>query len=354
MKREKDFPSRVIQPQIAEKASENRHTIFVVDEGSSGERLDRFISACLTGDETPSRSTIGKWIVQGLVLVDGSAVGKCGHSLRAGNQVSVTMPEIVPRELIAEADIPFTVVFEDEDLLVINKPAGVVVHPGAGKSSGTLVNGIMHYLGPEVLSRLDMGQEQLRPGIVHRLDKDTSGLMIVAKNDFTLKQLQKQFLPPRQIERRYLALVDRLPKEYSLDWNIISRPMARHTVDRTKMAVIKSGDKTGGREAITRWKVEQKIGQGALLEVALETGRTHQIRVHLASIGCPIVGDSVYGYSPATWAKQFTAAIRDFGHQALHAFSLSFIHPRNSERLSFSVRMPEDMELLVERFSCGI
>lgn len=369
MKREKDFPSKAIEPQRMDNASENRLSNFVVDEISNGQRLDRFVAGCLGGvdaqadardgapsdvsadvpADVPSRSAIGKWIAQGLVLVGGQAVTKSGYSLRTGDKVSVAVPKPAPRELIPEADIPFRVVFEDEDLLVINKPAGVVVHPGAGKSSGTLVNGIMHYLGAEALSRLEEGRDQLRPGIVHRLDKDTSGLMIIAKNDFILKELQKQFIPPRQIERRYLALVDRLPKEYSSDWNVISRPLARHTGDRTKMAVVTSG----GREAVTRWKVSREVGKAALLEVSLETGRTHQIRVHLASVGSPIVGDAVYGYSPTSWSRLLTASIKEFGHQALHAFSLSFIHPRSGERMSFVVDMPETMERLVSCFAKG-
>ncbi|MBQ7060149.1 MAG: RluA family pseudouridine synthase [Clostridia bacterium] len=275
-------------------------------------RLDAFISE-KTG---LTRSRAEKLIKSGAVLVDGKP-RKAGFSVRAGSKVSVTLPPPEPTELIAE-DIPLDIVYQDADIAVINKPAGMVVHPAAGNPSGTLVNALMFHI--KDLSGIG---GELRPGIVHRIDKDTSGLIVIAKNDAAHNFLSSE-LKTHSVARTYIALATGGFRE---DSGTVDAPIARHRTDRKKMAVV-----PGGREAVTHWRVLERFPGKTLLEVELETGRTHQIRVHMAYIGHPLVGDPVYGR--AENGLGFTG-------QALHAARLRLTHPRTGERMEFTAPLPE-------------
>lgn len=283
-----------------------------------GERLDRYLTAALP---SLSRAAWQRLIEAGEVLVNGS-LSRPAYKVRAGDALLVRIPPPEPTELTPEP-IPLTVVYEDEALIVINKPAGLVVHPGAGNPHGTLVNALLYHC-----PTLSVGGA-VRPGIVHRLDKDTSGLLVVAKTDIAHQRLQQQF-KRREVKKRYVALVIGAVSAAS---GYVNAPIGRHPVQRVKMAVVE-----GGREARTRWTVRARYRDAAgrpytLLDVDLETGRTHQIRVHLAWVGYPLVGDTLYGP-----ARQPLPAPR----QCLHAAHLSFTHPITGEALSFSAPLPED------------
>lgn len=283
---------------------------------SDGERLDVFI-ARLVPELT--RSRVRKLIDAGCVAVDGRRATKAGLALEPGARVRVSIP---PNEAsIPEAEsIPLRIVYEDGDLLVVDKPAGLAVHPSPGHERHTLVNAVLAHC-PEVSGAGGEG----RPGIVHRLDKDTSGLIIVAKNDETHLALAKQ-LKDREVEKTYVALVEGVPAQAE---GVIDAPVGRHPVHRRKQAVV-----TGGREARTHYRVVREIDGYALLEVRPETGRTHQIRVHLTAIGHPVVGDVLYGRRGATPVPR----------QFLHAAKLSFRHPRTGERLDLEAPLADDLE----------
>jgi 23S rRNA pseudouridine1911/1915/1917 synthase len=288
---------------------------LVADAG--GERLDVFLSRKL-GELT--RSQARRLIEDGLVTVDGRQAAKAGLTLEAGQRVQVTIPSPEPTSPAPEA-IPLRIVYEDEDLLVIDKPPGLAVHPSPGHASYTLVNAVLAHC-PQ-LSRI--GGEG-RPGVVHRLDKDTSGLIIVAKNDEAHLSLARQ-LKERQVDKTYIALVEgRLePPE-----GVIEAAVGRHPRDRKRMAVVE-----GGREARTRYRVLREVDGRSLVEAQPETGRTHQIRVHFASIGHPVTGDPLYGRrGEAVVPRQF-----------LHAQRLAFRHPRTGERLELEAPLAEDLEL---------
>lgn len=281
-----------------------------------GERLDVFIARLLP---ELTRSRVRKLIDAGCVAVDGRRATKAGLALETGARVRVSIP---PNEAsIPEAEsIPLRIVYEDGDLLVVDKPAGLAVHPSPGHERHTLVNAVLAH-GKELSGAGGVG----RPGIVHRLDKDTSGLIIVAKNDETHLALAKQ-LKEREVEKTYVALVEGVPAQAE---GVIDAPLGRHPVHRKRQAVV-----TGGREARTHYRVVREIDGYALLEVRPETGRTHQVRVHLAAIGHPVVGDVLYGRRGATpVARQF-----------LHAAKLSFRHPRTGERLDLEAPLADDLE----------
>jgi 23S rRNA pseudouridine1911/1915/1917 synthase len=282
----------------------------------SGERLDVFIARRIP---ELTRSRVRKLIDEGLVNVDGALAAKAGVQVDTDTEVTVTVPSPEPTDLQAE-EMLLRIVYEDGDLLVVDKPAGLAVHPSPGHSSGTLVNGILAHCGDELSG---IGGEK-RPGIVHRLDKDTSGLIIVAKNDAAHTSLARQ-LKDRNVEKTYVALVEGTPKPAE---GVIDAPIARDPKHRKRMAVVERG-----RESRTRYKVLREIGRRSLLEVRPETGRTHQIRVHLASIGHPIYWDAVYGRKDASLARQF-----------LHAQKLAFAHPRTGERLELEAPLAEDLE----------
>lgn len=300
----------------------------------AGVRLDAFLALSLP---VCSRSHAADLIRQECVRVDGMP-RKAGYKVKPGEIVSGRLPASAPVDLVAEA-IPFTIVYEDPVLIVVDKPAGLVVHPAAGHASGTLVNGLLHHC-PDMEG---IGGER-RPGIVHRLDKDTSGLLVVAKNDQAHQNLSQQF-KARQVHKTYLALVWGTPEQAS---GCIDRPVGRHAVERKRMAVVAHG----GREAITLWQIKERLAGATLLSVALKTGRTHQIRVHCQSMGHPIVGDPVYGRRRAMPRSVKSrigpeAILAQAQRQMLHAARLAFTHPLRGEALAFEAPLPEDMATLL-------
>jgi len=278
-----------------------------------------------------SRVHIQRWIKDGKLLLDGEIV-KPKQLLKVNQLISVETSEEPTLEDEPE-DIPIEIIFEDADIIVLNKQPGLVVHPGAGNRTGTLVNALLHH--DEELSFLP------RAGIVHRLDKDTSGVMVVAKNEFSYLNLVSQ-LKERKVNRHYLAIVVGEP----LSGSMINEPIGRHPKLRTKQAVTDAG-----KEAITNFKIKERMGGYTLLNVSLETGRTHQIRVHLAFINFPILGDSVYG-GRKKFAAGTTEAVKKeilkFPRQALHAEKLEFIHPQSGKKVNYSAETPKDLLHLIE------
>ncbi|MGD8845060.1 MAG: RluA family pseudouridine synthase, partial [Desulfobacteraceae bacterium] len=251
----------------------------------------------------------------------------------------IRIPAPEPVDLVPEP-MALDIIFEDRHLIVINKPAGLVVHPAAGHPSGTLVNAILHHC-PDLEG---IGGE-MRPGIVHRLDKDTTGIIVVAKTDTALAELSQQF-KARSVDKRYCALVHGVPDR---DSGTIDLPVGRHPVDRKKMSTLSPR----GREALTLWRIKEKFGAVALLDLHLKTGRTHQIRVHCKSMGHPIIGDPVYGprIKPSNWAKRDFAlyqAVKGADRQMLHAYRVGFVHPVTAEYLHFDAPLPEDMISVIE------
>jgi len=280
---------------------------------ADGRRLDVFLSE----QSGLTRSRIASLMEEGHVTVDGNVVTKAGLKAKTGSTVTLTIP--APKPAIPEAqDIPLTILYEDADLAVVVKPCGMVVHPAAGNEDGTLVNALLHHLD----SLGGIGGE-LRPGIVHRLDKDTSGLLLVAKNDASQLALSEQ-LSARSMEKHYRALVEGNLRE---DSGRIEAAIARSKKDRKKMAVDEEG-----REAITEWTVLQRGNGVTLLDVHILTGRTHQIRVHTKHIGHPVCGDPIYGSPRGAKVSRLM----------LHAYSLTFTHPRNGERMTFTAELPEE------------
>jgi len=282
------------------------------------ERLDKIIAAAL---DDLSRTQIQRLIEDGFVAVDGRVITKPALRLAGPAQVQVRVPPLAPSSNRPEA-IPLDVVFENDDLLVINKPAGLVVHPSAGHFAGTLVNAVLAH-APGLAG---VGDEQ-RPGIVHRLDKDTSGLIVVAKNDAAHRELQRQF-KERSVDKMYLALLDgHLPTPTGR----IEAAVGRDPHNRKRMAVVTGSQ---GRPAVTEYRVRAEYAEHTLVEAHLLTGRTHQLRLHFAYLRCPIVGDKVYG--------QRTPSL-PVGRQFLHAARLSFNLPGSGQRVSFSAPLPDDL-----------
>lgn len=308
---------------------------LVFARGRAPERLDRYLTEQLP---EKSRSQIRKLIDEERVTVDGAAV-RAAFKLRGGEEVQVTIPDALPVETLPQ-DIPLDILYEDRDLIVINKPPGMVVHPAAGHDSGTLVNALLHHCRD--LSGIS---GELRPGIVHRLDKDTSGVMVAAKNDAAHQGLGRQF-KAHSIARRYVALVCALVPD---DTGTVDRPIGRHPVHRKKM----SAAGRSGRRAVTHWRVLRRYDRDglSLVELALETGRTHQIRVHLSETGMPILGDPVYSRPARLNALPDTELRRlagELGRQALHARLLGFTHPGSGEYLQFEAPMPDDIQGIVD------
>ena len=323
---------------------------FTVKEGEAGQRLDRFLAARLS---EVSRSRIQSLIAEGRVRVNGAAVTRPARKLATEEEVELELPPPQPLELAPEA-IPLDIVFEDDHLIVLDKPAGLVVHPAAGHGSGTLVNALLHHV-ERTGGRLSGIGGVERPGIVHRLDKDTSGLLVIAKTETAHKHLSDQFAAhgrDGRLHRAYLALAWGAPR---LPTGSIDASIGRHPKDRTRMAV-RHHDATA-REAITHYEVLETLPPGAkhpaasLLRCTLETGRTHQIRVHLAYIGHPVMGDPLYARTHAASARRLSAqaraALAALNRQALHAAELGFIHPASGERLRFSAPPPEDFQRLL-------
>ena len=274
----------------------------------AGERLDMVASAL--ADVTRSRA--GALIRDGLVQVNGAPQTKAGFRLREGDELRVELPEAAPARVEAQ-DIPLEILYQDADLAVVYKPSGMVVHPAAGNPDGTMVNALLKHL-----DRLSGIGGEIRPGIVHRIDKDTSGLLLVAKNDFSHASLSEQ-IKAHSVQRAYMAIVQGGMRE---DCGTVEGPIGRHPTDRKKMAIVPDG-----REARTNWYVRERLRGATLIEARLTTGRTHQIRVHMASIGHPLLGDPLYGPKKMPYPVQ--------GGQLLHAFRIGFVHPRSGEEMLF-------------------
>lgn len=293
---------------------------IIVDKKSDGKRLDIFLADRFK--KKHSRSFIKKLIDENKILVNNKKV-KAHHPVNGMDNISIEIPEAQPITVKPEK-IDLDIVYEDGDLVVVNKPAGLVVHPAPGNYSGTLVNALLYHC--KDLSGIG---GSLRPGIVHRLDKDTSGLIVVAKSDLAHRSLSKQF-KTRRIKRIYIALVKGIVQ---LDNGIIELPIGRHALDRKKMDV----KFTDSREAVTQYKVLKRFKDFTMLELKLRTGRTHQIRVHMAHIGHPLAGDTAYG------------SAKGLARQALHAKTLGFTHPRTKEVMEFDSNIPLDIQEVIER-----
>jgi 23S rRNA pseudouridine1911/1915/1917 synthase len=313
-----------------------------VEAAESGERLDRLLAARVA----LSRTRLKALILAGAVTVGGRTIRDPGHRVNAGDAIAVAVPPPAPAEPEGEA-MALAIVHEDADLIVIDKPAGLVVHPAAGNRTGTLVNALIAHCGASLSG---IGGVQ-RPGIVHRLDKDTSGLLVAAKNDRAHQALSRQFADHGRsgpLVRGYLAFVWGVPDRPA---GTIDAPIDRHPHARDRRAV-----RQGGREAVTHWEVLERYQAAdgrpvaSLLACRLETGRTHQIRVHLAHIGHPLLGDDVYGAGFRTKAAQLTPAAReslgDLGRQALHAYLLGIEHPSSGQFLEFRSELPADLARL--------
>ena len=312
----------------------NEAVLLTVSAEEAGKRLDQF--AAEAGELTRSAAT--RLIESGDITVNGKKSAK-NLRLRVGDEVSILLPEPEASEVLPQ-NIPLDVVYEDEDLIVINKPVGMVVHPAAGNPDGTLVNALLYHCG-DSLSGIG---GVIRPGIVHRIDKETSGLLVVAKHDEAHLFLAEQ-LKGHRINRIYTAVAVGNFKE---DFGTVDAPIGRHPVDRKRMAVIRNPE-LNAREAVTHWKVLARANADGnaftLLRCELETGRTHQIRVHCASIGHPLLGDPIYGGNGTRFEAKHKHMIEG---QALHAGELSFIHPRTKEQVTFTAPMPTGMQKLVD------
>lgn len=292
---------------------------FTVSEEEKGSRIDKVASS---KEESYSRSQVQEWLKEGRVLVNGRPV-KANYKAAAGDEVTIDIPD--PEELNIEAeDLQLDVYYEDEDVIVVNKPRGMVVHPAPGHTTGTLVNGLMHHC--KDLSGIN---GVMRPGIVHRIDKDTSGLLMVAKNDLAHEKLVNQ-LVEKSVTRKYKAVVHGVIQH---DFGTIDAPIGRDTKDRQKMGIVDHG-----KVAVTHFHVLERFTDFTLVECELETGRTHQIRVHMKYIGFPLAGDPKYGPRKTL----------DIDGQALHAGVLGFIHPRTNEYMEFEAAPPAEFTMLVD------
>lgn len=324
--------------------SSTSHRSFTVDTHEQGERLDRLFSLRYAD---LSRSRFKDLIKAGNAAVDGITNLEPNYRVRPGETVEITIPAPEPALPLAES-IPLDILYEDASIIVINKPAGLVVHPAVGNWRGTLVNALIAHCG---LSLSGIGGVR-RPGIVHRLDKDTSGVMVVAKSDTAHRGLAEQFAAhgaDGRMERAYAALVWGVPERKS---GTIEASLARKETNRQKMTVVRSG----GKHAVTRYRVSEVLSVppaaalASLVDCRLETGRTHQIRVHMAHIGHPVMGDTTYGAGFAASAGKLPEAagqaLKRLGRQALHARSLSFEHPDTAEKLVFESPLPGDMQAL--------
>jgi 23S rRNA pseudouridine1911/1915/1917 synthase len=319
---------------------------------AAGQRLDQYLATQLSevSDSEVSRARVQQLITRGEVLVN-EAPAKASLRLKGDEQITVTVPPHAPPLRALAEDIALDIVYEDDDLAIVNKPAGMMVHAGAGatddaRNRGTLVNALLHHF-----KKLSEVGGELRPGIVHRLDRSTSGLMVVAKNDESHRRLAKQF-SERAVHKTYLALVQGWPKR---ERGTIQSAISRHSQRRTRMTT----RGYGGREAVTHYAVQRKIdspyGKFALVEVKIETGRTHQIRVHMSSLGHPVVGDALYG-APAELRSQSNKrraagmpATLTLGRNFLHSAALELAHPKTKELLKFARPLPDDLENFLGR-----
>lgn len=296
---------------------------YCVSEEECGLRIDRYLAE---KNADLSRSYIQKLLKNQEISVNGIQV-KANYKVQQEDQILLTVPELTEPDILPE-DIPLDILYEDEDLMVVNKPKGMVVHPSAGHLSGTLVNAILYHCQ----GHLSGINGVMRPGIVHRIDMDTTGAILVCKNDFAHKDLAEQ-LKEHTIKRRYRAIVSGNLKE---DTGRIEGPIGRHPIDRKKMAI----NYKNGKDAVTHYQVLERFGNATYVECRLETGRTHQIRVHMASKGHPLLGDQVYGSARNPYHLQ---------GQALHAMILGFVHPRTGEYMEFEAPLPEYFVKLLEK-----
>lgn len=301
----------------------NDTLILTVTEENAGERIDKFLSL-----QCPdiSRSYLQKLLKDKLVSVNNKEI-KANYKVQKEDSICVNFPEIKELDILPE-DIPLNILYEDECLLIVNKPKGMVVHPAAGHTSGTLVNAVLYHCK----GNLSGINGVLRPGIVHRIDKDTTGALVVCKDDMTHRDLAEQ-LKVHSITRRYRAIVSGNLKE---DEGTIEGPIGRHPTDRKKMAI----NRTNGKEAVTHYRVLERFGNATYIECELETGRTHQIRVHMTSIGHPLLGDEIYGSAKNPYHLE---------GQTLHAMVLGFIHPKTKEYLEVEAPLPEYFIKLLEK-----
>jgi len=312
------------QPPLATSSSE-AHFHFLVNVEQAGCRLDQFLVRLIPDT---SRSVLSDAIRCGTILVN-DCLKKNSYCLKTGECVTGFLPTPPAMALLPE-DIPLDILFEDSHLLVLSKPPGLVVHPGSGNHAGTLVNGLLYHCQ----SIINVGDDLLRPGIVHRLDKDTSGLMVVAKDERTHRCLVDAF-KNRMVEKRYLALLKGYLERKT---GRIVAPIGRHSVHRQKMTI-----REDGRYAVTTWKVLQEFSRGfSLVQLQIETGRTHQIRVHMASLGHPVAGDQLYYIGPKN---------RMFPRQLLHSSQLGFTHPVTGEPLLFAAPLWADFSCIIDQFS---
>jgi 23S rRNA pseudouridine1911/1915/1917 synthase len=300
-----------------------------VTADAAGWRLDRALAAAIP---TLSRERVKALISSGEVRDEAGVQVRDPSAKAKAGDYEVRVPAPAPAHNVAQ-DIALEIVFEDDHLLVVDKPAGMVVHPAAGNLDGTLVNALLHHCA----GKLSGIGGVARPGIVHRIDKDTSGLLVVAKTDVAHEGLARQFAA-HSIDRRYFAVVSGVPKT---NQGVVDAALARSAANRKKIAVVEGGR---GKRAVTHWKRLNVLTDAALVECRLETGRTHQVRVHMASIGHPLIGDPVYGRTRKTHGKLLKEL--GFHRQALHAAELGFTHPVTKSRLSFSSAMPTDMQEL--------
>lgn len=296
-------------------------TILIVDKESENNRIDKYLAEAFNGK---SRSYIQGLIEKENIKVNGKSI-KSNYKVKENDEILIDMPKPLELEVEAE-DIPLDILYEDNDVIVINKPQGMVVHPAPGNYTKTLVNALLYHC--KDLSTIN---GVIRPGIVHRIDKDTTGVLVVAKNDEAHNFLSKQ-LQTHSMKREYIALVEGRLKE---DKGTINKPIGRNKKDRLKMGIVHDG-----KRAVTHYEVLERYKNTTLIKCVLETGRTHQIRVHMASIGHPLVGDEVYGFKKQRFKLQ---------GQVLHAKTLGFIHPRTKEYMEFTTNLPEYYNNLIEK-----
>ncbi len=302
----------------------------IVSPADESKRLDVFVAECAE----ISRSAASRLIEDGLVTVGGVVLPK-RYAVKAGDEIEVDEPSLFPMTSVTPENIPLDIVYEDADIIVINKPSGMVVHPAPGNMTGTLVHALLYHCG-DSLSGIG---GVLRPGIVHRIDKDTSGLLVVAKNDKAHAALSAQ-LSGHHIEREYHALVTGHLRETD---GTVDAPIGRHPVDRKKMAVIKDDAHTA-RAAVTHYHVLEEMKGASYVRLLLETGRTHQIRVHMSYIGHPLLGDVTYGGGKTPFEKSHASLLDG---QMLHAKRLSFVHPTTGESVSFTCPLPDNFEKML-------
>ena len=325
----------IVTDSAIESSELDNTAIFEVGDEYIGERIDKFIV-----DKTDlSRSLAAKLLEGGSVTVNGKCVAK-NYKMRAGDSVEVVFPEPEPDEALPE-DIPLDIVYEDSDIVVINKPKGMIVHPATGIYTGTLVNALLYHCKGSLSGIGGV----IRPGIVHRIDKDTSGLLVVAKNDEAHVSLSEQ-LKTHTVSRVYHAIAVGNVKD---DAGTVNKPIGRHPTDRKKMAIVLDPSRTA-REAITHYEVIERYatptGRFTYIKCKLETGRTHQIRVHMSSIGHPLLGDVVYGGAGTKFESQCGAIISG---QCLHAKELELIHPRTRQKMHFECDLPQNFATVIEK-----